>query len=226
MEKIAYGGISLFAPATTWRARMKRRDVAIGIAVLTFLIAPCRALPAEKPNCGEVEAMAKMARAISTAELAAYKEKAGESYRARMVYAARLLELDPERRDVAALLLNLIPKDDEQQQLLMSLGEQHCKTESYHEMKALGQLEERLPRDLTRAVLLVPDKIPEYVAYSITSVQDPHSDYALQMQKVCRARHSGFAGAVANLPGWKKDRFLKYIFDVEECNALTLPEAN
>jgi hypothetical protein len=101
----------------------------------------------------------------------------------------------------------------------MTLGEHHCETESYHEMKMLAQLEERLPRDLARAVLMVPAKIPEYVAYSLTSVEDPHSDYALQMEKVCRAKHAEFFDAVAKLPREKRDRFLKYVFDLDGCNA-------
>ncbi len=203
---------------------MKSHQIVRCVVALSFLLTPCTVLPAEKPNCGEVEAIARMARAVSTAELAAYKGKAGTSYRARFVFAAKQFELKSERRDVALMLLNLIPKDDEQQQMLMTLGEHHCETESYHEMKSLAQLAERLPRDLARAVLLVPAKIPEYVAYSITSVQDLHSDYAIQMQKVCRARHSEFVDAVAKLPWQKKDRFLMYIFDPEACNALTLPE--
>jgi hypothetical protein len=93
-------------------------------------------------------------------------------------------------------------------------------------MKMLAQLEERIPRDLTRAVLMVPAKIPEYVAYSVTSVEDPHSDYAIQMQKVCRAKHDLFFDAVTKLPREKRDRFLKYVFDLDGCNALSLPEAN
>jgi hypothetical protein len=204
---------------------MMTHEIAYCVVALTFLLAPCRMLPAEKPNCGEFDAIAKMARAISTAELAAHKLNAGESYRARIVYAAKLSELDPQLRDAAVLLLNLIPKDDEQQRVVMTLGEHHCVTESYHEMKLLAQLAERLPRDLARAVLLVPAKIPEYVAYSITSVEDPHSDYALQMEKVCRARHPEFVEAVTKLPREKRDRFLKYVFDLDGCNALTLPEA-
>jgi hypothetical protein len=203
---------------------MKMREIATCVVALTFLFAPGRMLLAQKPNCGEIDAIAKMARVISTAELAAHKANAGESYRAQVVYAAKLIELDPQRQDAAVLLLNLIPKDDEQQHLLMTLGEHHCETESYHEMKMLGQLEERLPRDLTRAVLMVPAKIPEYVAYSIISVQDPHSDYAMQMQKVCKARHSEFFDAVTKLPREKRDKFLKYVFDLDGCNALTLPE--
>ena len=204
----------------------KTHEIASCVVALTILLVPCRMLPAEKPDCGEIDAIAKMARAISTAELAAHKLKAGDSYRAQLVYAVKLSELVPQRQDAAVLLLNLIPKDDEQQRILMTLGEHHCETESYHEMKFLEQLEERIPRDLTRAVLLVPARIPEYVAYSLSSVEDPHSDYAVQMQKVCKARHAEFFDAVTKLPREKRDRFLKYVFDLDGCNALTLPEAN
>jgi hypothetical protein len=204
---------------------IKTHEIACCVVALMFLLAPSKVWSAQKPNCGEIDAIAKMARAISTAELAAHKLKAGESYRAQLVYAAKLIELAPQRQDAAVMLLGLIPKDEQQQHVVMTLGEHHCETESYHEMKMLSQLEERLPRDLTRAVLMVPAKIPEYVAYSIISVQDPHSDYALQMQKVCKANHAEFFDAVKKLPREQRDRFLKYVFDLDGCNALTLPEA-
>ena len=205
---------------------IKTHQIATSVVALTFLLAPCKVLSAQKPNCGEINAIAKMARAVSTAELAAHKLNAGESYRAQLVYAAKLLELAPQRQDAAVLLLNLIPKNEEQQHLLMTLGEHHCETEPYHDMKLLEQLEERLPRDLTRAVMMVPANIPEYVSYSVTSVQDPHSDYAVQMQKVCKAKHAEFFDAVTKLPREKRDKFLKYVFDLDGCNALTLPEAD
>ena len=205
---------------------IKTHEIATSVVALTFLLASCKVMSAQKPNCGEIDAIAKMARAISTAELAAHKLNAGESYRAQLVYAAKLLELAPQRQDAAVLLLNLIPKDEQQQHVLMTLGEHHCETESYHEMKMLAQLEERLPRDLTRAVMMAPAKIPEYVAYSIISVQDPQSDYAMQMEKVCKARHTEFYDAVSKLPRENRDRFLKYVFDLDACNALSLPEVD
>jgi hypothetical protein len=205
---------------------IKTHQIATSVVALTFLLAPCKVLSAQKPNCGEINAIAKMARAVSTAELAAHKLNAGESYRAQLVYAAKLLELAPQRQDAAVLLLNLIPIDEQQQHVLMTLGEHHCETEPYHDMKLLEQLEERLPRDLTRAVMMVPANIPEYVSYSVTSVQDPHSDYAVQMQKVCKAKHAEFFDAVTKLPREKRDKFLKYVFDLDGCNPLTLPEAD
>jgi hypothetical protein len=203
---------------------MKTHRIANYVVVLTLLFAPCQAWRAQERSCVEIDAIVKMARAISTAELAADQLKAGESYRARVVYAARRLELDPQDRNAAVLLLNLIPKGDAQHLLLMALGDHLCGTESYSEMKTLGQIGDRLPRDLARAVLLAPDKMAEYVAYSIASVQDLHSDYAMQMERVCRARHTEFIAAVAKLPAEEKEQFLKYIFDPDGCNALTLPE--
>jgi hypothetical protein len=182
-------------------------------------------LLAQKSACVEVNAMARMARAISSKELAENKSSAGDSYRAQFVFAIKQFELYPQKQDAALLLLNLIPKDDQQQHLLMTLGDHLCGTESYHDMKLFDQVRERLPHELARAVLLAPDKLPEYVAYSLTSVQDLHSDYAIHMQKVCHARHSEFVQAVANLPREKKDQFLKYVFDPQTCDALTLPEA-
>jgi len=42
----------------------------------------------------------------------------------------------------------------------------------------------RLPQDLAKAVLLVPEKMREYVAYAYPSCADPEGDYALQMQAI------------------------------------------
>ena len=74
----------------------KTHEIANCVVVLALLLAPCKVLSAPKQDCGEVDAMVKMARAISTAELAANKLKAGDSYHARVVYAARLFEFYPQ----------------------------------------------------------------------------------------------------------------------------------
>lgn len=201
---------------------MNKQAVIIVAVVLVFLLLHCAVLRAQKPNCGETEALAKMARAISPAELVAGKLKAGDSYLSRIVFAAKQFELIPQMHEAAQLLI-LIPENDDHQRMLTSIGYSLCGTESYHDMKSLQQINEHFPRDLARAVLLVPEKIPEYVAYSIASVEDPHSDYAMQMQKVCRVKHAEFVAAVEKLPPDKKDRFIRYVFDLDGCNALALP---
>lgn len=192
---------------------------------LAGCIGLCGALSAQEPNCGDVVAMAKIAHAESSAVATAAKQKAGDSYRAQVVFAARSLELRPGNKKAAVLLLSLIPQDDGQHTTWMTMGDSLCDAESAADMKSLGRLGERLPHDLARAVLLVPDKLPSYVSYAPTSVQDPHSDYAVQMQTVCRVEHPEFVKAVEGLPTDKRDWFVKHIFNPDGCHALALPEA-
>jgi len=206
------------------RGKVKTQGIWIIAVVLAFFLAPCKGLFAQKSNCGEIDAMAKMARAISSGELAANRLKAGESYRAQVVFAEMEFEFYPQKHDVALLLLNLIPKDDNEHRAVMTFGDHLCDFENPHEMKSLNQIGNHFPRDLARAVLIAPERLPEYVAYSVASVKDPHSDYALQMQKVCRARHTEFVQAIAKMPAEKMEEFLKYVFNPDGCDALALPE--
>jgi len=194
-------------------------------APAALCVAFCGALFAQEPNCDEIAAMARMARAKSSAALTAEKQKAGNSYRAQVIFAARSLEFHRMERRAAVQLLNLIPKDDGQQNTLMTLGDSLCNSETVSDMKSLGRLAEGLPHGLARAVLLVPNKLPDYVAYALISTQDPHSDYAVQMQTVCRGKHSEFMKAVDELPSDKRGWFIKHVFNPPGCRALALPEA-
>ena len=175
--------------------------------------------------CNQVHTIARMALAKSYAALAREKHNAGSSYRAAIVYAARSFELQPSDRKNAVLLLNLLPQDDAQHATVMTLGDSLCDGESVAEMKSLSQLGERLGRNFAKAVLLVPDRLPGYIAYAPTSVHDPHSDYAVQMESVCRAKHSEFVKAVEGLPTDQRDWFVKHVLNPDGCHALALPEA-
>ncbi len=131
----------------------------------------------------------------------------------------------PKSKHAAEVLLESIPKDDEQQTVLIELGDSLCDGESLTDMQSLARIGEILPQNLARAVLIVPEKLPAYVAYALTSIQDPHSDYAVQMQIVCRTRHAEFIGSVGELASDKKTLFVKRVFSPETCKALFLPEA-
>jgi hypothetical protein len=187
--------------------------------------ASCGILFAQEPNCNEIVDMAKMVRAKSSAVLIAEKQKAGNSYRSQVVFAARSVELHPTSQRDAILLLNLIPTDDAQQRTWMTFGDSLCSGETVSDMKSLGRLGEALPRDLAKAVLLVPNKLLDYVTYALVSTQDPHSDYAVRMQTVCRGKYREFVKAVERLSSDKRDWLIKHIFNPEGCHALALPEA-
>lgn len=193
--------------------------------VVVLCAASSSVLSAQEPNCDQIAAMTRMTRAKSSEAVIAGKQKAGDSYRAQVVFAARSFELRPRDRSAAVRLLNLLPQDDAQHTTLMTLGDSLCDQESVAEMKSLSRLEEHLGRDFARAVLLVPDRLPGYVDYATTSVHDPHSDYAVQMEAVCRASHPWFVKAVEGLPADKRDWFVKHILNPDGCHALALPEA-
>lgn len=84
------------------------------------------ALPAQEPNCEEVAAMARVARAKTGAAVAAERRRAGDTYRARLVFASRELELNPVGKEAAVRLVGLIPKDQQQHVVWMTLGDSLC----------------------------------------------------------------------------------------------------
>jgi hypothetical protein len=186
----------------------------------------CGTLSAEEPNCSEIHAIAGMAGAKSTALLMSWKQKAGISYRAKVVFALRFFEFHPSDQRAASAVLVLIPTNREQDSVWHETGALLCQNESSEDMIVLGKFGVRLPHDLARAVLLVPGKMFDYVSYANTSCGDPDSDYAVQMQVVCRSKHREFMEAVDQLPADAKKWFLSSTFNPGECRALAFPEAD
>jgi hypothetical protein len=86
-------------------------------------------------------------------------------------------------------------------------------------MTSLSRLGEGLSRDLAEAVLLAPQMLSKYLAYASVSVQDPHSDYAVRMQPVCKAKHPEFVKAVKELPGDQREWFVNHVFNPESGRA-------
>jgi hypothetical protein len=181
---------------------------------------------AEEPNCSEIHAVAGMAGAQSTALLMSWRQKAGDGYRSKVVFAFRFFELHPNDQHAASAVFDLIPKDREHDSVWHETGALLCPTESSEDMIALGKFGVRLPQGLARAVLLVPSKMFDYVAYANLSCGDPNSDYAVQMQAVCRSKHQEFLKAVDQLSGDAKKWFLSSTFNPSECRALAFPEAD
>jgi hypothetical protein len=186
--------------------------------------------PAPLPNvetqegCREVKAMAAMTMARSRGALETLRLEGGTGYRARLVYAIRRFELNKKDRDAAASVLALIPRDANEDSVLHDFEYTLCQEETDRELTALAKFGGRLPAILAEAVLLAPARMTEYVAYSIPSVRDPHSDYATQMESVCRANHRDFVSAVDALAPREKRWFVTRVLNPNGCKALALPE--
>jgi len=203
---------------------MRRPGIANWICVLVFHLTLSASSSAQEVGCSEIHAIAKMSKSETTADLATWKDKAGSSYRAKSVFALRYFELHPQDRIAASAALEIIPKNEEQD-VVWHPSPPLCHGESVQDELARSELDLRLPHDLAKAVLLVPEKMLDYVGYAYTSCGDPGSDYAVQMQAVCRSRHEDFLKAVDALPGDDKKWFLKSTFNPAECRALSFPEA-
>jgi hypothetical protein len=169
--------------------------------------------------------MAKMSKAKTTAELMTWKDKGGNSYRAKAVFALRFFELHPQDHSAASAALDIIPKNEEQD-AVWHPSPLLCHGESVEDELARSELDLRLPHVLAKAVLLVPEKMLDYVGYAYTSCGDPESDYAVQMQAVCRSKHKEFLKAVEELPAYDRKWFLESTFNPQDCRALSFPEAN
>lgn len=139
---------------------------------------------AENLSCSQVAAISKMAASKSIPSLDNGKKKAGDSYIAHLVYSFRAFELNPTNQQVASRLLSLVPPSKEEEPLWHTLDGFLCKEERIDEIKTLAALQARFPHDIARAVVHVPGKMLDYVSYAYTSIQDPHSDYAIQMRPV------------------------------------------
>lgn len=190
---------------------------------------------AQEKDCAVVAAMAKMARAASITELLREKPRPNDSYGVRAVFASRQFELIPGSKAAATLLLALIPRNENEQNAWMTMGDSRCDEEPVQDIMTLGILRDRFARDLAQAAILVPDKMQDYVWYAAEASSDPHSDYLIQMEKVCRKRHAAFTSAVQQLDGngasdhftaVNAEWFRAHIFNPDTCHALIFPEAD
>ncbi len=196
----------------------------------------CGMIQAQEKDCSIVASMARMARAKSIGVLLKREPKANDNYDLRAVFAARKFELEPNNKEAAASLFTVIPRNDNEQNIWMNMPSSQCDEEPVSDMISLGKLADRFARDLARAAILNPNKMQDYVSYSGVAAGNPHSDYAVQMEKVCRLRHSDFARAVDQLGAGSRESdylwtpgtvwFREHILNPQTCHALVFPEAD
>ena len=182
-------------------------------------------LYAQELDCSEVIAMAKVAGAQTEKALKAEATLGGNGYLAKGVFAVRQFELRNDKRSAAALL-ELLPANEKQQVAWGSLGDSMCDRETLNDMRILGALGERLARNVARAAILAPERMISYVNFALMTTNDPHSNYAIEMRRVCLHRRQELAAAVDTLEMDKKQWFSTHVMNLSTCQALSLPEAD
>jgi hypothetical protein len=96
---------------------------------------------------------------------------AGDSYSARLVLAFRMFEIQANV-DSALKVIELIPRNQDQDRVWHSLDGLLSGQESVVEMKSLGKLQARLPHDLAKAIDLQPAEMYRFVSYAYDSIQN------------------------------------------------------
>jgi uncharacterized membrane protein len=167
-----------------------------------------------------------MARARSVQGLEQARAGASQGYRTDLIAAYRRFQLQPKSVLAAEQLLRLIPKSDREQVVVMTLGDALCTAESLSEMKTLARINDGFAYQIAKAVLIAPGYMQLYVAYSITAVSDPHSDYAVRMAAVCRKAPPAFSAALAQLSAGDRELIAQHVINPTTCVALALPEAD
>jgi hypothetical protein len=186
-------------------------------------------LHATEPGCTEISLIAAIARAKTPSDLKLRKQNAGDGYRAQLIYAVRMFEIDPDSRTSAESLLKLLPKDrlsPEQDVCLDLVHLEACPSGGIpdSDLEPLFKLQPRLPRDAARAVILVPSMMFDYISYASISVGDPHSDHAIQMKKPCEKMHAQFTAAFGKLSEKDQSWFRTKVFNPDGCRIMAFPE--
>jgi hypothetical protein len=194
----------------------------LGVCLLTFITTTMTAAAQEKPRCDDVRLAAEIMRAKS---LTAIEKGGASSYIVDVVSAIRAFQLRPRSRTLAARLLTTIPQNEDQQGVILALDSSICDAEAIADIEVLARAQDSLPRMLARAVRLVPSRMSVYVSYALVAVGDPHSDYTIQMQRVCRELHSEFTQTVQALAEKDRQWFIDDVFDPKRCRAIAVPES-
>ena len=92
-------------------------------------------------------------------------------------------------------------------------------------MKVLARVRDGFAHHLAGAVVIAPGRMQSYLAYSIIATDDPHSDYAVQMEYVCRKASKALTSTLARLADGDRQFITERLLNPRACVALRLPES-
>jgi hypothetical protein len=176
-------------------------------------------------DCKPVEMLSAYVRSGSAQIPDLVAKDDSSRYLIQLVRAAHSFETAPKSKNRALELLDKLPQSEEQFVVWISLGDLLCDGEAIADMMTLGHLGDRLPRLVMRAVTQIPLRLPKVLRFALVARRDPHSDYAVQLQRLCKLRKRAFLEARESLTNTERRDFDSGVFDVRSCRAKALPEA-
>jgi len=143
-----------------------------------------------------------------------------------LVFFTRQMELQPGRNAAEGLLQSMPASVADVTMLTNFSTWDDGATETEHDMSALGHIYGQWPRLVTKAVLLRPDRMGDYVRYLKLAPNDVHSDFTGNAEKVCRKKYHAFVTSFSELPKDDQAFIEKYVFNPAGCKAIFLSEAD
>ena len=198
------------------------------LALVALCTANFAASQASEHGCAQISLRAQMASARTSAALDTLKKTATPTFRNDLAFAARELELNPASKTAADRLLDLLPNEGDPNEAawLDLVSFEDCPSGGgfpNHALDSLFGLEYHLPRELAKAVLLSPERMPTYVAHTQLFLT-PDSDFTIHMQTVCRKQHTAFLKAVDEFSPKDRKWFTTIAFNPETCRTIYYPE--
>ena len=143
-----------------------------------------------------------------------------------LVFFSRWLMLSPKSTVAAHGLLQTIPVNQKEAENLMILSDPPEKiSASTSDLLALGNIHDRWPQLVARAVLLSPSDMTNYVTYLPLAAIDMHSDFTGKATRVCNKLPKEFRSAIAGLSKEDRAYVRRKVFDPDRCEAIFVGEA-
>ena len=168
-----------------------------------------------------------MAQSHTPANLHKSHDKSGfHDKLTELVFFSRWLELSPTSLVAAHGLLQTIPATQKEAENLMVLSDPpETISASTSDLLALGNIHDRWPQLVARAVLFAPKDMTSYVAYLPFATIDMHSNFTGNATRVCNKLPKEFRSAIADLSEEDQAYIRRKVFNPDRCKAIFVSEA-
>lgn len=170
--------------------------------------------------CEHFDQVVKAARSTSVSTVVTTMNELRDDDYAFVLLSGRRFELDTSKATAEALL-QVLPTNKTQ---YWRWAEHESCAAPVKDLLTVGNLFERLPRLFARAVGLSPQRLQQYIAFSAIVYEDPHNDYIIHMQVVCRRNPEAFRRVLNSLPVDQGTLISTRVFNPQNCRAIAIPE--
>ena len=187
--------------------------------------APAQEIPAASGE-PDYKLLASLVKCGDVPCLDGYKQQIGDRKIAKIVFFEKWMLLQPSKAAAEGLLRN-IPDSQVEQQQMMSLADLPAgAAKSKEEAAKLAEIYQNWPISIADAAIAFPQFLPVYIRYGVLAVNDIHSDYTGNEERVCHKNPAEFVAAFERLDRKTEAMLRKRVFNPEKCRAIFVSEGD